>query len=256
VISVPPATTGEHQVVHTEVAGNTEWKIEVAKPARASSAVTVALPAARPTAAPNIAALAPENASAPVTKQAPKERSAVSSAPAPAIAPQAVAVREPVELRTGPRLQRLSMGEVALLTRDQPAWRTEVVARSQHSVTARFVPLKGQTGERRTAQFIPLRAAMAANRPNFRLLNAARHQGLAARTRNYLLDRGWRKIAIGDAAQVRSRSVVLYPPNRRVLAKRVAAQFGFASEVNRGSDEILVLLGRDSTSVSLRRSRG
>lgn len=265
----------QQQVVHTEVSGNTEWKIEVAKPVRASSAVTVALPAARPTtppksvalapegasaarstAPPKSAALAPEAASAPVTEQAPRKRSAVPLAPTPAIPSQAVAVREPVQLRTGPRLQRLSMGEVALLTKDQPAWRTEVVARSRHSVTARFVPLKGGSGGKRTAQFIPLRTAMAANRPNFRLLNAARHQGLAARTRNYLLDRGWRKIAIGDAAQVRSRSVVLYPADRRVLGKRLAAQFGFASEINRGSDEILVLLGRDSTSVSLRRSRG
>ena len=101
---------------------------------------------------------------------------------------------------------------------------------------------------------VPLKAAMAASRPNVRLLNAARHQGLAARTRTALLDRGWRKIAIGDAAQVRARSIVLYPADRRALGLRVAAQFGFASAINRDSDEVLVLLGRDAASLSFRRA--
>ena len=97
---------------------------------------------------------------------------------------------------------------------------------------------------------------MAANRPNVRLLNAARRQGLAARTRETLLDRGWRKIAIGDAAQVRARSIVLYPANREALGKRVAAQFGFTSAVNHQSDDVLVLLGHDAASLSFRRARG
>jgi hypothetical protein len=107
-----------------------------------------------------------------------------------------------------------------------------------------------------TARFVPLKQAMAANRPNFRLLNAARRQGLAARTRMALLDRGWRKIAIGDAAQVRARSIVLYPASRAVLGKRLAAQFGFASAINPRSNEVLVLLGRDAPALTIRRARG
>ena len=167
-----------------------------------------------------------------------------------------VAIVPPKPQGAQPRLERLSMGEVALLTGGGPAWRTEVVAQSQRSVTARFVPLKGAATATQTARFVPLKTAMAANRPNIRLLNAARRQGLAARTRETLLDRGWRKIAIGDAAQVHARSIVLYPAGQQVLGKRLAAQFGFASGVNSRSDEVLVLLGRDAASLTFRRARG
>jgi hypothetical protein len=133
---------------------------------------------------------------------------------------------------TQPRLERLSPGEVALLTGTGPAWKTEVVAQSQQSVTVRFVPLR-----------------TASVRPNIRLLNAARRQGLAASTRAVLLDRGWRKIAIGDALQTRDRSVVIYPASRRELGVKLAAQFGFRSEVSTRVEGVVVLLGRDATAL-------
>jgi hypothetical protein len=256
-------------VTHTEVVGNTEWTIEIPQEAQLAGSVTVALPPAQ------LAELAPIT---PTPEVAPV--AAPVAAPVPRPAPVAVALREPPQPNAPaspspknekpalpvvlaeprlqgaqPRLQRLSMGEVALLTRGEPAWRTEVTARTQHSVTARFVPLKGAAGANQGPRFVPLRTAMAANRPNVRLLNAARRQGLAARTRETLLDRGWRKIAIGDAAQVRARSIVLYPANREALGKRVAAQFGFASAVNHQSDDVLVLLGHDAASLSFRRTR-
>ena len=86
-------------------------------------------------------------------------------------------------------------------------------------------------------------------RPNIRLLNAARRQGLAASTRAVLLDRGWRKIAIGDALQTRDRSVVIYPASRRELGVKLAAQFGFRSEVSTRVEGVVVLLGRDATAL-------
>ena len=73
----------------------------------------------------------------------------------------------------------------------------------------------------------PIQAS--APRPSIRLLNAARRQGLAARTRTYLVNRGWRRIEIGDATVVRERSVVLYSAGRQKLGQSLAAQFGFAS---------------------------
>lgn len=263
--------------VHTEVVGNTEWTIEIPQ-AQSAGSVTVPLP---PLQAVELATIASER-KAPSIVPAPR---AVALVPptsiAPKAAPTAIAHSDPAQPRPAappappressavavalagpkaqavqPRLQRLSMGEVALLTRNGPAWRTELVARTQHSVTARFVPLKGASAANHELRFVPLRTAMAANRPNVRLLNAARRQGLAARTRETLLDRGWRKIAIGDAAQIRARSIVLYPVGRQALGKRLAGQFGFASAINRQSDEVLVLLGRDAGSLSIRRVRG
>ena len=128
-----------------------------------------------------------------------------------------------------PRLERMSLGEVALLTGSGPVWRGQVVARTPQKLTVRWVPL-----------------ATAAVRPRIRLLNAARWQGLAARNRSYLLDRGWRKIQIGDARQVRERSVVLYPLAHAATGRRLAAQFGCRAQPVKGAGDLLVLLGRDA----------
>jgi hypothetical protein len=128
-----------------------------------------------------------------------------------------------------PRLERLSLGEVALLTGSGPVWRGQVVARTPQKLTVRWVPL-----------------TTAATRPNIRLLNAARWQGLAARSRSYLFDRGWRRIEIGDASQARDETLVLYPAAHAVIGRRLAAQFGCRSRPVQGGEVFLVLLGRDS----------
>jgi len=146
-----------------------------------------------------------------------------------------------VDLRAGagPRLERLSFGEVALVTIPAPVWRGQVVARSRQSVTVRWVPL-----------------TTAAARPNIRLLNAARRQGLAARSRDYLLGRGWRKIEIGDSSDIREQSVVLYPAARPALGRSLAAQFGFRAMPSDTGNVFVVLLGRDAAGIRATQSRG
>lgn len=184
----------------------------------ASASVTIALPPARPV----------EVAFAQVQPRPPH---------APLQLPEAV-----VDLRSefSPHLERMSPGEVALITYEQPtAWRPRVVARTAQATTVRWVPLRE-----------------ASARPNIRLLNAARAQGLAARTRNYLLDRGWRKIAIGDAPQVRATSVVYYPAHRQATARSLAAQFGFRATQATKGNELVVLLGRDASARRTLQTRG
>ena len=129
----------------------------------------------------------------------------------------------------GPYLERLSPGEVALVTDGRPAWRAQVVAQTRISTTVRWVPIMS-----------------AEARPNIRILNAAQRQGIAAMTRTVLFDRGWRKIQIGDAADVRERSVVLYPASRRTLGRSLAAQFGFPAQMHSDAKVLIVLLGRDA----------
>jgi hypothetical protein len=134
----------------------------------------------------------------------------------------------------------MSPGVVALITyQGSTAWSPKVVARTAQSTTVRWVPLRE-----------------ASARPNIRLLNAARYQGLAARTRNYLLDRGWRKIAIGDASEVRATSVVYYPAHRQGTARSLAAQFGFRATQATQGNELVVLLGRDATARRALQTRG
>jgi hypothetical protein len=148
--------------------------------------------------------------------------------------------RAPAPLRvatgTGPRLERTSLDEVTLITKSEPQWASLVIKQNQRSATVRFVPLREAN----------------ARLASVRLLNAARVQGLAARTRSTLHDRGWRAIAIGDASFVRARSLVLYPAHRRSTALTLARQFGFAAAQRASGREITVLLGRDSAMLTRR----
>jgi hypothetical protein len=164
------------------------------------------------------------------------EEASAIAVPAPRLSQQVQ-----VDLRAGhgPRLERLSLGEVALVTIQAPIWRAKVVAQSRQSVTVRWVPL-----------------AMASTRPNIRLLNAARRQGLAARSRDYLLGRGWRKIEIGDSTDIRDESVVLYPAARPALGRSLAAQFGFRARPGGSGDVFVVLLGRDAAGARAMQRRG
>ena len=191
----------------------------------------VALPRAGRVERLNGSALAASN----VYVEAPEE-SAIVRMPVPRFSEQAR-----VDLRTAaePRLERLSLGEVALVTIQAPIWRAKVVAQSRQSVTVRWVPL-----------------ATASARPNIRLLNAARRQGLAARSREYLLGRGWRKIEIGDSTEIRDQSVVFYPASRPALGRSLAAQFGFRARPSESANVFVILLGRDAAGLRAMQRRG
>ena len=136
-------------------------------------------------------------------------------------APVAVAV--PV---TGARLERLSMGEVALVTRATSPWKAATVSRSARSTTIRFDKQP---------------------EANVTLLNAARVRGLAARTRTYLAGRGFAAAQIGDAPAVQQHSAILFGAADRGRAERLAAQFGFDLQRRpEGKRGVIILLGRDA----------
>jgi hypothetical protein len=150
-----------------------------------------------------------------------------------------VALLRPVEERIpepsiaeerGPRIERMSTGEIALITVSKPEWRSTTVASSQRSSKVRFVPL-------RQARLSPVKV---------RLLNAARVDRLAARTRTWLSSRGFRGLAIGDAQATRRRSVILYPAAQREMAQRLSAQFGFPLSRRASGSHVVVLLGADA----------
>ena len=159
--------------------------------------------------------------SVPVLPPPPAQSVTVALAP-PRSAP--VAVERPAG--NGVRLERLSLREVALVTRAEPRWETKTVARTATSTTIRF--------EKKTPQAVTL-------------LNAARVQGLAARTRAFLAGRGFGGARIGDAPAVRMQSAIVYSAADAVRAERLAAQFGFALERREGAKGgVTVLLGRDA----------
>ena len=136
--------------------------------------------------------------------------------------PQAFASERPA-----PRLERLSRGEVALVTTGKPIWRAQAETRAALAAGVRWVALSPTPG-----------------RPNVQVLNAAQTQGIAASARAVLLNRGWRRIAIANAPAVQQRSVVLYSKDRAKLGRSLAAQFGIGARMVE-RDVLVLVLGRD-----------
>jgi hypothetical protein len=133
------------------------------------------------------------------------------------------------------RLERLSMREVALVTKPTLQWEPKTITRTATATTIRF--------EKKL-------------QPAVTLLNAARVQGLAARTRAFLTLRGFGGAHIGDAPSVRGQSVILYAMPDAARAERLAAQFGFALERREGAKPgVTILLGRDAARDAALRSR-
>ena len=161
-------------------------------------------------------------------------------------------IETPVNL--APRLERLSPGVVSLVTTLAPVQvadlrgsRQQAPAQVSKARAEQSTP-PAQPAPRRMAmaevRWMPLKYASAP--ANIQLLNAARSDGLAARTRVALADRGWRRIRIGNARQVRQHSLVLYSPERASVGRRLAAQLRCKALLRRGVNSVIVLLGRDS----------
>ena len=205
-------------------------------PVRPAPSATLALPPSRPVPAAGrvqLAQLVAPSAPAPsVTLALPPARPAPGDGgEQPVKMAAALAVPQPV------RIERISPREVMLVTSGRSLWKPQIVSRTLASTTVRWVPLRG-----------------SATPPNVQVLNAARRQGLAASARSVLVDRGWRRIAIGNASDQRETSIVLYPKSRAALGRSLAAQFGIGSQLSEG--EVLVLvLGRDRADVARRQRR-
>ena len=126
-----------------------------------------------------------------------------------------------------PRLERTSLNEVSLVTNPQGP---------------RFVELKSTSRAPGSLRF----SAFPEPPRALRVLNAARVRGLAANTRAYLAQRGWRAINLGNSAKLRSTSILLYPTGRQTTARRLASQFKFAVTLKPTAGPLTLVLGRDA----------
>lgn len=137
--------------------------------------------------------------------------------------------------RDGPRLERLSLGEVKLVTVAGPQWRAQ-----QYRPQVRK-PLTGAAAVRQAA----------ATRSGIRVYNAARVDRLAWRARSYLVGRGWTVAQVGDVQLPRSRSLIVYPSDRRATAAKLSSQLGFAMEQRSNVRQVTILLGRDAANLPM-----
>lgn len=175
--------------------------------------VTIALPAPRP-----IGEAKPQSVDPRAMQVAPVGRSVTVALPPPRPAP-VVAAPAPRRSASGqPRLERISLTEVALFTGSGPRWRRPTAL----------------------PQSLPASAEI-------RILNAARSHRLAARTRSFLRHYGWRQMSVGDAEAIRPRSIILYPKGRQAAATRLSARLGFVAVPRSDIRALTILLGRDAT---------
>jgi hypothetical protein len=191
---------------------------ELAAPEPVGRSITIALPPARPIGEP-VAQTSPAQAMA----VAPVGKSVTIALPPPRPAPVARSTDR------SPRLERLSLAEVALVTSSGPRWKR--IERPKMAMT------RGQS-------------------PELRVLNAARVSKLAARTRSYLHKLGWGEVMIGDAAMARTRSLILYPQGKRAEASKLSASLGFATAQRASIRHVTVVLGRDAAGHSALRPKG
>jgi len=205
---------------------------EVPMPMHASTgSITVELPPARPV--DHVEAGVSPPPLPPIKEQRPMLSSVTvelpPARPAPPKAPTRIDPPVAVAESLGPRLERLSRGEVALVTTGKSLWQKPGETRIASTSGLRWVALRSSSD----------------GRPNVQVLNAARKQGIAGSARTVLLNRGWRRIDVGDAPTTRQTSVVLYSRNRAKLGKSLAAQFGVAARMVE-RDVLVLVLGRDS----------
>lgn len=162
---------------------------------------------------------------APPVQSPPPAPTALTS-PAPAVS---VALAEPVPEpapavpASGPRLERIGLGEVALRTGGPVRW----AALSAKPATA-ATPGRGSA---------PVM-----------VLNGTERPGLAAVTRTRLQSLGWKGsgIVIGNAAEPLRSSQILYSADRAAEARRLARQLGLPIRQREGrSDRLVIQLGRD-----------
>ena len=116
----------------------------------------------------------------------------------------------------GPRLVRLSLGEVALMTR--PGSPFGKVQRQADSTV--HAPL--------------------------RILNAARVQGIAARTRGVLASKGVAGADIGDAPSRKQQSEILHSKADAVRAQKLAAKLPFKVTLLEREGPLTLLVGRNA----------
>ena len=242
-IVLPPARPEAAATLVKPVPSEVPLRSSAAVVARAEVPARPATPVSAPPAPiapPKAAAAAASPPAAPQPRLEPSARPLPPKAVVGSALKTAKATKGSPNGRVSPRLERTSLREVALITASGPQWRPLTVVRTERSATVRFVPVRPAPG----------RVA------GIRLLNAARVDKLAARTRLYLVGRGWRSISIGDAPAIRTRSVILYPAGRRRSAERLSAQFGFAIAQRASARQLTILLGRDAARISVLRAKG
>lgn len=134
----------------------------------------------------------------------------------------------PLPETPGPRLERISAGEVELVTRPSP-------------------PDAQSASARRVADGGPVR-----------VLNAVGRRGQAARMERHLRTIGWTQVSVGDASSRRARSFIASPPRSADAARRLSQALSFRPMVtiSPSARQVSLVLGRDAVPFDRRLTGG
>ncbi|NNC48889.1 MAG: tetratricopeptide repeat protein [Sphingomonas sp.] len=152
-----------------------------------------------------------------------------------------------VKIATGPRLERVSTGEVMLITRlDKVA--PDAPRPTRSAASAVTLLSTAPDAARENAVVADQRVARTHVEPApVLLINASRRQGVAENARGLLAGQGYAELKIDTSPTGRARTILLYPRGQRAEAEKLARRFGFPVVFQVGPVEQMTLhLGRDA----------
>ena len=159
----------------------------------------------------------------------------------------ATIVLPPPRAERVPRLERSSLGEVALITRPTAPERT-----------ASLMPISRVRAIGQQAAALTRTApGTSIQRPaivELRILNGVGRRGQAGRMGDHLRGLGWAQVSAGDAIRRPARSFILAAPVQVAAARRLASQLPFRPAVmtTARSGPIRLVLGADAVRFDLR----
>jgi tetratricopeptide (TPR) repeat protein len=166
------------------------------------------------------------------------------------VEPPALPASEPV-----PRLERLSRGEVALVTVERPAAPVRhAPARAAEAASAQRLPARLVRGERQQLVFdfapAPAAAPPSPRQANadIRVLNAVGRRGQAGRMGQHVRALGWDRVSVGDASVRRLQSRIVGTPGSAGEARRLSESLPFRPPVilSANARHLFLVLGRDA----------
>ena len=183
---------------------------------------------------------------------------ATSNAVLVEVPPPAAIAASPPPAQSLPRLERISRGEVALITRQAPR-RAMAADNRPRALPGRALPIQlvRSTGRELVFELGSDSAQAAPRTVPLRILNAVGRLGQAGRMRGYLRNLGWARLSVGDASVRRAASVVIAPPGMSGEARALARSLPFRATVRTAptGSQIVLILGRDAVQFDLNLAR-
>jgi hypothetical protein len=151
-----------------------------------------------------------------------------------------------------PVLERLSLAEVELKTTNPEPARNLKTAAQDAVVGVQMGRVIQRTATEVVVRFdepvSATSARQAARLEDLKVMNAVGRRGQAARLRQFLATKGWKGVGIGDAAEIRSASIIIYPVGAQLRAQELAQQLPFPVRTapSAKANRLILMIGKNA----------